>query len=243
MGGIPSFLRALAIPVLIGFLASGCAAGRSVIDVNVPEATAPESGPAVKIVDVRDLRQFEVNPADPSKPSIGDAKELQDSKITSHAIGRKRGGYGNAMGDLALPENKTAASVVREAVRTALLRRGYRVVDESAPEYSTALPVSIGVQQFWAWMKPGFIELTLSLESQVTLSGNELIGRDPVVVVGHYSTGTGAAFEKTWAAMIQSGVEELIGKIEQKIRSPSEIAVSGSGPSGLAERMAANGGS
>jgi hypothetical protein len=138
-------------------------AGRSVIDVNVPQAAAPDAGQPLKIVAVRDLRKFDVNPLDPSKPSIGAAKEIQDTKITSHAIGRKRGGYGNAMGDLALPESKTAASVVRDAVRTALQRRGYRVVEESSSDYGRALPMSVDVDQFWAWMKPGFVELTLTL--------------------------------------------------------------------------------
>jgi len=73
-------------------------------------------------------------------------------------------------------------------------------------------------------MRPGFLELTLSLESQVTLTGVDLVGRDPTIVVGHYSTGTGAALERTWATMIQGGVEDIIQKMELKIKSPAEVS-------------------
>jgi hypothetical protein len=69
----------------------------------------------------------------------------------------------------------------------------------------------------------------------VTLTGNELVGSQPIVVVGHYSTGTGAAFEKTWATMIQAGVEDLVGKIEQRLAPPAAIA---GVPSGAAPSLA-----
>src|SRR5689334_551286 len=104
MNRITSLTRVLALPVLAALLASGCALGRSVIDVKAPARSAVASGPAVKIVEVRDIRRFEVDPGDPSQPSLGDAAEIKDAKITERAIGRKRGGFGNALGDLALPD-------------------------------------------------------------------------------------------------------------------------------------------
>lgn len=214
------FLRTMIVPVALGFCVSGCALGRSVIDVNVPEpTTSVDSAQIVKITEVHDLRKFEVNPKDPSQPSLGSDTDILDSKITSHAIGRKRGGYGNALGDLALPEGKTVASIVKEAARTAFQERGYKVVDEGSPDYSIAMPVALDVNQFWAWMKPGFVELTLSLESQVTIKGKSVVEPDPAVVIGHYSMGSGAAFESTWTEMIHAGMADLIQKMELRIKS------------------------
>ena len=173
MRRLQALIRAIAVPALLGLCVSGCALGRSVIDVSVPPPTnaSDDSKQVVKITEVRDLRHFEVNPNDPSQPSLAKADEIQDSKITAHAIGRKRGGYGNALGDLALPENKTVASVVKDAARTAFQERGYKVVDEGSPDYERAIPIALDVGQFWAWIKPGFAEITLSLESQVTMKG------------------------------------------------------------------------
>lgn len=227
MHRLQALIRAVAIPALLAFCVSGCALGRSVIDVFVPAPTnaSADSTHLVKITEVRDLRKFEVNPKDPSQPSLGDLAETQDFKITSHAIGRKRGGYGNALGDLALPENKTVASVVKEAARTAFQERGYQVVDEGAPDYDRATPVALDVSQFWAWIKPGFAEITLSLESQVTMKGKDVLESDPATVVGHYSTGTAAAFESDWMKMINIGLGDLIQKMELKIKSPSTGAV------------------
>ncbi len=220
MHRLQALIRAIAVPALLGFCVSGCALGRSVIDVSVPAPTnvSDNSTHIVKIIEVRDLRHFEVNPNDPSQPSLSKAEEIVDSKITSHAIGRKRGGYGNALGDLALPENKTVASVIKDATRTAFQERGYKVVDEGSPDYGRAIPIAVDVGQFWAWMRPGFVELTLSLESQVTLQGKDVIDSDSALVVGHYSIGTGAALGSEWVKTIQAGLGDLIQKMELKIK-------------------------
>jgi hypothetical protein len=218
-------LRNFGMCALVLLTLSACAAGRSTLDIRVPEAQITDSKFLVKIVEVRDLRRFETNPSDPSQPSLGSVTEIQNAEITSRAIGRKRGGYGNAWGDLALPSTTNTQGIVRQAAMTALSRKGYRVVEEGSPDASRAIPLSIDINQFWAWIKPGFWELTLSLESDLTLKGNDLIRNSPTTVGGTYAKGTQTGLESTWKEVIEAGIGELIQKMDAAIKAPSELGV------------------
>ena len=228
-----SFVKSLSILTLVGGLASGCALGRSVIDVHAPQTAAPVSGEAVKIVEVIDARQFSTNPRDPSQPSLGDAAEIATAAVTSRAIGRKRGGFGQAFGDLALPDGKTVAGLVQDAVRSALHAKGYRLVDASSADYSTALPVSLKVEQFWAWMTPGFASITLSFDSRVVIDGRELAFNSPAIAVGKSSTETAAGFESVWVKVIQDGIAALSMNVGEQVRpagAPAGIGRPGGQP-------------
>src|SRR2546430_1531912 len=64
----------LAVASLAALCLSGCALGRSVVDIRPPvSAASGSSGTAVKIVAVADQRSFEASPRSPSTPSLGDA--------------------------------------------------------------------------------------------------------------------------------------------------------------------------
>jgi len=212
-------IRVAVVLVLLMGALSACAVGRSVVDIQAPVSTAsaPPSGPAVKITDVRDLRQFEVNPRDPSQPSLGDADEIKNPAITSRAIGRKRNGYGMAIGDVALPEGTTVMVLVRGAVQKALQDQGYRVVTEGSPDYPTAAPLTVSITQFWAWFTPGF-EVTAQSKSAIIMSGDQLLTTSPAAAEGYARYGTVAVFESTWKDVVERGVADLSTNVAAQIR-------------------------
>lgn len=221
-------LRQLGVLVIVAVLLSACAIGRSVIEVSPPTSATSDGATAVKITavkitEVRDLRRFSVNPRDPSQPSLGDAAEINDPKVTSRAVGRKRGGFGAALGDVTLPEGTTVAGLVREAARTALQDKGYRIVGETSPDYAAALPLALDVEQFWAWFTPGFVSVTASFKTRVIMTGGPLIRSAREAVDAGASRSDIAVTEAVWTDVILTGLVDLVAKFKEKIRAPAEI--------------------
>ncbi len=218
-------LRLLALPILLGTALSACALGRSVVDIKAPASVAAAGETAVKITEVSDSRHFTVNPRDPSEPSLGDAAEINDPKITARAIGRKRGGFGGAFGDVVLPEGATVAGLVRDAAQTALQDEGYRIVSEGSPDYAGALPLALDVEQFWGWYTPGFASVDVSFKSRIIMTGDPLVGSGAANAEGfaNYSSSVGI-FESDWAELVKNGLADLTAKMKQRIKAPSEIS-------------------
>jgi uncharacterized lipoprotein YajG len=208
----------LAVAALAGLCLSGCALGRSVIDIQSPAAAASGStGTAVKIVSVADRRSFEASPRSPSTPSLSDAAEINDPKITTRAVGRKRNGFGAALGDVVLPEGSTVTGLVRGGVQKALQEKGYRVVAETSPDYGAALPLSVEMQQFWAWLTPGVVSITVECQSAATMTGTSLVGTNPVQISAYVKYQSAAIFESTWADIVRRCVDDLSAKMKEKL--------------------------
>ncbi len=218
-----SLVRPLAIPTLLAASLSACALGRSVIEVAPPASAASVGTAAVKVTEVRDLRRFTVNPRDPSEPSLGEAAEINDAKITSRAVGRKRGGFGAALGDVALPEGATVAGLVRGAAQAALQDKGYRIVDETSPDYAAALPLALDIEQFWSWFTPGFVSVTASFKSRVVMKGDPLVRNSREAVDAGATRSDIAVTEAVWTDVVQTGLADLVAKMKERIRTPSEI--------------------
>lgn len=72
---------------------------------------------------VTDRRVFEADPDDPSTPSLKGG-EIHNTATTSRAIARKRGGFGKAWGDILLPEGRTVAHLMEEALTRAFQDAG-----------------------------------------------------------------------------------------------------------------------
>lgn len=218
-------LQSLKLVIVIAFVAlsvSACATNRSVIPIAAPVGEQPKSNAFAKITEVRDLRQFSVNPGDPSMPSLGSADEIQDPKITSRAVARKRNGYGMALGDVTIPETTSVAGVVRDSVKKALQDKGYVVVDESSPDYARALPLTIDIEQFWAWMQPGFSTLTFTFNSAVGLrGGGGLLVTDPAMVKSQTVVTSMLGTESIWTQTVQNGVNEMTEQMKLHIRTPA----------------------
>ena len=216
------FIRAVALPFVAGALLSGCALGRSVIDVDVPQVAAASSGQPVKIVEVKDARVFSASPKDPSQPSLSEAADISNAAITTRAIGRKRNGYGAALGDFVLPENRSVPELVKAAATQALQEKGYRLVEASSPDYATATPLALHVEQFWAWFTPGFVSITMSFDSSITMTGG-VLASTPAVARGQYSSSGMAAFESDWKDVIQRGIGDLTAKIKDRIKPAASL--------------------
>lgn len=216
-------LRRIAVLTILAMVLSACALGRSVIEVAPPASAVSAGSVAVKVTEVRDLRQFSVNPRDPSQPSLGDAAEINDPKVTARAVGRKRGGFGAALGDVALPEGTTVAGLVRNAMQTALQDKGYRVVNETSPDYTTALPLALDIEQFWAWFTPGFVSVTASFRTRVIMTGSPLVRSAREAIDAGANRSDIAVTEAVWTEVIQTGLADLVAKMKEKIRAPSEI--------------------
>ncbi len=90
------------ISILLLILLTGCVLGRRTVDLpiqSIPTGTV-EKG-EIFIGEIKDGRTFQNKPPDPSLPSIdGDVNALTE-KQKGMMIGRQRGGFGNAAGDVA----------------------------------------------------------------------------------------------------------------------------------------------
>ena len=168
---------------------------------------------------MRDLRPFSINPIDPSQPSIGNDADIQNPAVTSRAVARKRNSFGMAMGDVTLPANTSVAGLVRDSAKKALQDKGYAVIDEGSPNSANALVLAIDVEQFWAWMQPGFTTLTFTFNSTVILKdsgGLLLTASSPIKSQAIVNSAFGT--ESTWGQTIQNGVNNLTEDIKFRIK-------------------------
>lgn len=196
---------------------SGCASTRGTLDVRIPPGSGSDGKTKVVIAKVEDLRTFELKPSKPSTPSLKDG-QINNKAITSRAIARKRGGYGNAFGDILLPEGRTVEMLVREAVEKALLEKGYTVVsaDDAAKDSAT---VDVQINKYWSWITPMFVTAQIDFISELVVTGPVVKGGKETVtakIAKHTQTGAGRA----WLNTINLGNEQLVNAISEALKKP-----------------------
>jgi uncharacterized lipoprotein YajG len=206
--------------LILAWLMSGCATTRSTFDVRTPQPQAAAVKGFIKLTEVRDVRQFEAAPRNPSIPSLQDAQEIKNPLITSRAIARKRGGFGAALADILLPEGRTVEQLVREAVTKAVTEKGYAVVDQRSPEFGNALPLQVDIQQFWAWFSPGFWQVSVEFEGILLLRGEALVGSKEERVRGYAIVKGMAASDNEWQEVMHLGVADLTMKVKAIVKPP-----------------------
>ena len=211
-------IKGLYFILLSVLMIGGCATSRSVVDIKVTPGPNPANGKAVKIVQVADSRKFEVSPRTQSIPSLNE-EEIKDSKISSRAIGRKRNGYGKAMGDFQLPEQRTVQDVVREAMTKALREKGYSVVEQGSVAYQNALPLEADIGQLWTYMTPGMWSLTLEFETIVKIKGNVFPTSKEEQIRGYAQMSTQIGSESNYVETMQNGIEDFIKNFKEKLKS------------------------
>src|SRR6185312_1795639 len=229
MHRVVTLLRTLGFPLLLAISLSACALGRSTVDIKPPGNVATSGTAFAKIVKVEDLRVFEAAPSDAGTPSLENADEMTDKKITARAVARKRNSYGGALGDVVLPEGQTVADLVRSAAKRALQERGYTVVEEGSTQYATALPLNIQIVGFWTWVAPGFWTVNLEFKSILKLDGDALVGATPPPVESHLKDFPMAVTDGTWTNMVQRGIDDVSDRIRDAIKPPVERKLSGAG--------------
>lgn len=199
---------------------AGCATSRSEVRLKSPPAVAPSSAAKVVVIrSVTDERAFEEAPAEPSTPSLGfgGANKSGDA-IKARAIGRKRNGFGKALGDVLLENGQTITGVVRENLTAALQQAGYQVKSAGEADAS-ALVVDVHVKKFWAWFQPGFWAITLNSDvaTDLSISGAAM----PTTVSVHVEDTHQAATEGAWIEIVDKALEayrkEVVAKTQGKL--------------------------
>jgi uncharacterized lipoprotein YajG len=199
----------------------GCATTRSTVMPTVAKAAVPANpteGPAVKIVAVSDQRVFELKPRSPSSPSLGSETELANTAITSRAIGRKRGGFGMALGDVLLPEGTTVASMIQEAVTNAYRESGYRVLGKDDAGFDAAVPVDVKVKQFWCWDTPGFWQMSLENRMEVLITAPQPGFENGATVNGYAINHLMAVFEDEWPKIASASLADFNKNLKAKLK-------------------------
>ena len=164
-----SLRAALLLPCLL--LLGACATNRSYINLAVPAGAPGAAATKVAVIEsVKDEREFQENPRDPSIPSLKKGEKFTlDAEGRKSAIGRKRNGYGMAIGDIQLQSPQTVESITRQLVTTGLQQRGYRVVDAGPAAPADALRVNVAIREFWAWLTPGFWSIDMEAKLKTIL--------------------------------------------------------------------------
>lgn len=211
--GVDKMLRMAAVSLLLA-LCVGCATSRSEIDVLAPAAgaasSASNSGKKVYISAV-DERVFEIKPDQADIPSLKNA-EIADRSITERAFGRKRNGYGKALGDVLLPSGRTVSALVGESVASAYRQAGYEVVTE--PGASGAAEVKVRIKEFWSWFSPGFFYVTVNNKSRLDI---EAAGQPGVEIVTLKSDSMQAVTDSDWKAITEAGLQEIAKETASKL--------------------------
>jgi len=197
---------------------SGCATSRSEVTLESPAAkapvTSPSNGQIAVIRTVTDERVFEQAPSDPSIPSLGMAGGGQDPAATkARAIGRKRGGFGKALGDVLLENGQTVEGVIRENLTAALRQAGYQVVERT--EGTAPLLIDVRIKQFWAWFKPGFWAITLNanITTDLQLSGADL----PATITAHAEESGQWAADSDWIEVVAKALTDYRAQVVAKV--------------------------
>jgi hypothetical protein len=168
------------------------------------------------------LRPFQVQPGNPEIPSLPSEADIKNPDLVARTIGRTRNAYNMKMGDVVLPEGQTVTGLVRGAVATALREKGYAVVDEPGPG---VLPISVDIEQFWAWFEPGLWTVKLEFDSHILIYGRGFLERTPMFVQGRASATEPVATTNSWQQLVQQGLNDLVLNIKE------EIAPAGAPPS------------
>lgn len=208
-------LPLLLIALATALLHTGCVVGRRTVSIPVTPLAAPAEATKgeVHIASVTDNRKFENKPDKPSTPSIdGDVATLTPEQKDS-MIGRQRGGFGNAMGDVDAAEGQSATKQSRLLIEAALKSRGYKISDSP----TAGVSVDVSVDRFWAWSTPMGMGGTFEARINCTLTLKRDGRETTVVLIGE---GTNYGMNPTsanWAKAYIQAFEDFLKKAEPEL--------------------------
>jgi hypothetical protein len=192
---------------------TGCATSRSDITVDSPVVTASRTSSSKRfyIRSVKDARIFEQSPRDPSTPSLGFGGASHASKeLKYRAVGRKRNGYGKALGDVLLEKGQTVADVVKQHLIAGLKEKGYQVTVEKASK--NAIPVDVVIKKFWTWLDIKFIYNPMICDTEIMLTFDD---SKPKVITGQTSYFFYWGTDGSWKKI----VTESLSKFQQQVKA------------------------
>ncbi|MDT8379893.1 MAG: hypothetical protein RQ739_13480 [Desulfotignum sp.] len=216
------FTIKFSVILVLMIILSGCATNRGIVRLDVPSSGSTDTqlnGKMVVIESVKDNRQFQEDPKTQDIPSLGfgGAASATD-EIKKRAIGRKRNGFGKALGDILLEEGQTVETVIENALKTAFSEQGYRVVQEKSKTADT-ITVVASIEKFWAYMTPGFWAITLSsdISTDVVLKIPENGKVEEKIITvrseGKYQTG----IEENWMEVVHGAIQKYIDALKKEL--------------------------
>ena len=193
----------------------GCATGRGILSVQVQMPDNPTSVQSVRIDEVIDKRVYEMHPSKPSIPSLMNEEDYAIDEIRSRAIARKRGGYGNALGDIVLPEGDSVRNLVRNIITRAFREAGVSVLKSGEAGAANAVPVKIEINQFWGWITPKFTHATIEFISNVKVTGNipGFVGGKEIK--GHSAISSMSPSTRVWVAAVNMLIDDMVQKAKK----------------------------
>ena len=202
--------------LLITAVLAGCATSRGVVAPQMSAGANPQHGVAVRIVSVEDKRSFQVEPKDPSIPSLMD-NNVGDSDLKSRAVARKRNGFGKALGDVILPEGQSVSGLTEKTIARTLRDAGYRVVTSTDSDYEQAIPVTAQVDKLWAWFRPGFWAIAIESNYDITVAGNVPGLQAAPKVSGETRTTMQMATGSDWTRVVEDSLSSFAAKLKEKL--------------------------
>lgn len=201
--------------IVVLALNAGCATGRRTIALDVPASpVAAASKGAIAITQVTDERHFENKPAQASTPSIdGDVNAVSRDKLKT-MIGRQRGGFGAALGDVALTPPATVETESKALIAEGLKRRGYTVGANSGGD-----SVDVAIKEFWAWFRPGFAEIAFEADIRTVLSFTVAGQKRTLEVKGHGREEGQMASDEHWQRAYALAYEDFLKNLDASLAS------------------------
>lgn len=194
---------------------SACVTGRRTFDLPVTPAVATAGNRGVVyIASVTDDRQFEIDPRDPSIPSVhGDAATMSAAQ-RDRMIGRQRNGYGGAMGDVSLPTGESVTHKVRSLVEAGLMQSGYRISDDP----KTAQSIAVSIRDFWGWMTPGFVALTFEAKINCAITASGPGGVHTINVKGYGINHGQFAKDENWLEAFEPAFKDFTSDLTAQLQ-------------------------
>lgn len=190
---------------------SACATSRSVIEIKpeAPASAAAAGAPAVRLGKVTDARLFDAAPPEPSTPSLS-SSDINNDALKARAVGRKRNGYGMALGDVMLPEGQTVSGLLGAATESGLTSAGFRVLHKGDPGYDNAAAVDVWISKYWTWVTLGAFEGTFHTDAEVELSSSLPAFKQKTVARGHAEEG---GWKGNWDTVATTALNHMIDDI------------------------------
>lgn len=222
--------RLLTLAALLAalLLVSGCATSRSELRVAAPPpitADVADDAPLIRIRSIVDARVFEQDPDLPSTPSLGfGGADAATEEVKTRAIGRKRNGYGMALGDVLLEPGQTVVGLLHDNLAAGLQQAGYRIATGDGTD---GIPLDVRMIRFWSWFQPGFwtIKLHSQIATELTVDGGQ-----PMLVEAQVMDARGAATETAWLEIVDMALAAYREKVAgQRLEMPGrQVADRGS---------------
>lgn len=204
----------LSLSIISCFVLSGCATSISELSLETNRYQQLQTQSATKSVYIRsvsDERFCNPQTRDPSVASMMCDNPHEKEK----AIGRKRNGFGKALGGFILSGDQTVQGVTREVIEKALSDNGYSIVKDRSDINSNTLVIDVTVKQFWAWTQMGF--WYLMLHGDVVANINlENSSTKELSVEGHYQEGFQTGMDSNILKVLQEALARFYDDAKSK---------------------------